>query len=148
MFAVILIFTLVNLAPHISSSWEWMPASLGKECSHALNLGHILPSHRHLCFVKYSRNYTCLCRHPQQSARSDSSLPCNIYSTLARIQKEKICTLRCKKSLKPEYQKVATRQHWGSACYEDQEAQSFPTWLMLACPAQAHWLSYRGWSAR
>lgn len=45
-----------------------MPASLGKECYHTLNLGHILPPHRHLCFVKCSRNYSRLCQHPQQSA--------------------------------------------------------------------------------
>lgn len=45
-------------SPCTSNSWEWMPALLGKECSCAFSLGHILPPHRHLCFVKYSRNYS------------------------------------------------------------------------------------------
>lgn len=73
---MILIFTPVNLAPCISNSWEQMPASLGKECSHALNLGHILPPHRRLHFVKSSRNYSHLCQHPQQSACT-VILPCH-----------------------------------------------------------------------
>lgn len=52
----------------IANSWEWTPASLGKGCSHALHLGHVSPPHRHLCFVKYSRNYSRLRQHPQQWA--------------------------------------------------------------------------------
>lgn len=75
-FFVILVFTHVNLAPWVLNSWEQMPELLGKKCSCVLKLGHILPPHRHFNFVKQSRDYWCLCQHPQW--HSGFPLPCNI----------------------------------------------------------------------